>query len=197
MTSTSILKTKKKIKSAKPKKSAPPRSASNKRASAPPQVAAARDTSLRTHLLDLLNGSNAHAHFNTAIRGIPADKRGIVPAGADHSLWQLLEHLRIAQSDILEFSRDANHVSPPWPSGYWPQEPAPPDDKAWDNSLRRFRRDLKAFCALLEDPATDLYRKIPHGDGQTILREAMLIADHNAYHVGQIVLLRRLLGIWP
>ncbi|HWA93505.1 MAG TPA: DinB family protein [Terracidiphilus sp.] len=172
------------------RKSALSSRASEKRASAPPQV-------VRRHLLDLLNGSNAHVHFNAAIRGIPAELRGVVPKGSDHSLWQLLEHLHIAQSDILEFSRDAQYVSPPWPSGYWPVEPAPPDDKAWDKSIRAFRRDLKAFCTLLEDPATDLYAKIPHGDGQTILREALLIADHNAYHVGQIVLVRKLLGIWP
>ncbi len=157
----------------------------------------ARDTALRQHLLDLLTGSNAHVHFDVAIRGIPAALRGKRPKGAEYSLWQLLEHLRIAQRDILEFSRNAKHVSPPWPSGYWPAAVAPPDDKAWDKSVRAFRKDLKTFCTLLEDPATDLYAKIPHGDGQTILREALLIADHNAYHVGQIVLVRRLLGIWP
>ncbi|HUA92626.1 MAG TPA: DinB family protein [Terracidiphilus sp.] len=154
------------------------------------------DALLRQHLLDLLTGSNAHADFEAAIKDLPADLRGKRPKGAEHSPWQLLEHLRIAQWDILEFSRDAKHKSPDWPSGYWPSSPNPPDEKAWDNSVRAFRKDLKAFCDLISDPATDLYAKIPHGDGQTILREALLIADHNAYHVGQLVLVRRLLGAW-
>jgi hypothetical protein len=156
----------------------------------------AHDASLRKHLLDLLTGSNAHAGFEAAIKGLPADLRGKRPQGGDHSAWELLEHLRIAQWDILEFSRDAKHKSPDWPSGYWPAAPAPPDEKAWEKSVRAFRKDLKSFCALISDPATDLYAKIPHGDGQTILREALLIADHNAYHVGQMVVVRQLLGAW-
>jgi hypothetical protein len=154
------------------------------------------DTLLRQHLLDLLTGSNAHADFDAAIKDLPAEFHGKRPQGADHSPWELLEHLRIAQLDILEFSRDAKHKSPDWPSGYWPSSPNPPDEKAWNQSVRAFRKDLKAFCDLITDPATDLYAKIPHGDGQTILREALLIADHNAYHVGQLILVRRLLGCW-
>jgi hypothetical protein len=159
------------------------------------------DASLREHLLSLLTGSNAHVDFEGAIKGLPAALRGKRPKGAQnasdgHSAWELVEHLRIAQGDILEFSRDAKHKSPDWPRGYWPATPAPPDEKAWEKSVRAFRKDLKSFCALVSDPATDLHAKIPHGDGQTLLREALLIADHNAYHVGQIVLVRQLLGAW-
>lgn len=155
-----------------------------------------RDTALREQLLTLMTGGNAHADFEDAIRGLPVDLRGKTPRGAEHSPWQLLEHLRIAQWDILEFSRAASHQSPPWPEGYWPASAAPPDEKAWDKSVRAFRRDLKAMCALVSDPATDLYASIPHGSGQSILREALLVADHNAYHLGQLILVRRLLGSW-
>jgi uncharacterized damage-inducible protein DinB len=154
------------------------------------------DAVLRQHLVDLLTKGNAHATFDEAVKNLPAELRGKRPKGAEHSLWQLLEHLRIAQWDILEFSRDAKHKSPEWPSGYWPAKPTPPDEEAWDKSVRAFRRDLKAMCELVSDEKTDLFAKIPHGDGQTILREALLVADHNAYHVGQLVLVRRLLGAW-
>jgi hypothetical protein len=154
------------------------------------------DAALRQHLLELINGGHAHADFDTAVRGLLPTLRGKRPRGAEHSPWELLEHLRIAQSDILEFSRDAGHQSPDWPSGYWPAEAVPPDAKAWDKSARAFRRDLKAMCDLVSNPATDLYARIPHGSGQTILREALLVADHNAYHLGQLVLVRRLLGAW-
>ena len=157
---------------------------------------AAHDASLRQHLLDLLTGSNAHADFEAAVKNLPAALRGKTPKGAEHSPWELLEHLRIAQADILEFSRDARHKSPAWPSGYWPGSAAPPDEKAWEKSVRAFRKDLKSFCALVSGPAADLYAKIPHSGGQTILREALLLADHNAYHVGQLILVRRLLGAW-
>jgi len=157
---------------------------------------ASHDASLREHLLSLLTGSNAHADFESAIKGLPAELRGKTPQGAGHSPWQLLEHLRIAQWDILEFSRDPSHKSPEWPTGYWPATPAPPDGKAWDKSVRGFRKDLKAFCDLISDPKTDLFAKIPHAEGPTILREALLIADHNAYHIGQLILVRRLLGAW-
>ncbi len=154
------------------------------------------DASLRQHLLDLLTSSHAHADFDAAIKGLPAELRGKRPKGTEYSAWELLEHLRIAQWDILEFSRDAKHKSPDWPIGYWPAGAAPPDEKAWDKSVRAFRKDLKSFCDLIAAPETDLYAKIPHGDGQTILREALLLADHNAYHVGQLILVRRLLGAW-
>ena len=154
------------------------------------------DKSLREHLAALLKGGNAHVTFETAIKGLPAALRGKRPKGAEHSPWEILEHLRIAQWDILEFSRDAKHVSPEWPGGYWPKTQAPPNDKAWAKSVRSVNADLEAMCALVADPSTDLHARIPHGDGQTILREALLIADHNAYHLGEMVIVRRLLGAW-
>ncbi len=156
----------------------------------------ANDALLREHLINLLTKGQAHVTFEDAVKNLPVELRGKRPKAAQHSAWEILEHLRIAQSDILEFSRDARHKSPDWPSGYWPKSAAPPDEKAWDKSLRAFKRDLKAMCALVSDEKTDLYVKISHGDGQTILREALLIADHNAYHLGELVLVRRLLGAW-
>jgi DinB family protein len=154
------------------------------------------DGILREHLISLLTGGNAHATFDAAVKNFPAELRGKRPKGGEYSPWQLLEHLRIAQRDILEFSRDAKHKSPKWPEEYWPKSPEPPDEKAWDKSVRAFRKDLKALSELVSNEKTDLYAKIPHGDGQTILREALLTADHNAYHVGQLVLVRKLLGAW-
>jgi hypothetical protein len=159
-------------------------------------MAGKNDAALRKHLVELLTGGHAHATFEQAVKDLPVELRGKTPKGAEHSPWQLVEHLRLAQSDILEFSRDAKHQSPKWPDGYWPKEKAPADEKAWDKSLRAFKKDLKEMSALVEDPKTDLFAKIPHGDGQTILREALLAADHNAYHIGQLVLVRRLLGAW-
>jgi uncharacterized damage-inducible protein DinB len=156
----------------------------------------AESDALRQHLLDLLRGRNAHADFDAVLADFPSRQRGLKTAGAPHSAWQLLEHMRIAQSDILEFSRDGKHKSPPWPEGYWPKTETPPSAASWNNSLRSFRADLKAMAKLVADKKTDLFAKIPHGAGQTILREALLIADHNSYHLGQIVVLRRLLGNW-
>jgi hypothetical protein len=154
------------------------------------------DKPVRDHLVKLLEGGQAHATFEAAIKGLPATLRGKRPKGAEHSPWEILEHMRIAQSDILEFSRDANHVSPEWPSGYWPKSKTPPNAKAWPKSVRAFHADLEAMRKLVAAESTDLYAPIPHGDGQTILREALLIADHNAYHIGELVLVRRLLGAW-
>ena len=154
------------------------------------------ERSLRKHLVELLTGEHAHASFDSVIKGLPKNLRGKTPPDAEHSPWELIEHLRIAQWDILEFSRDAKHVSPKWPSGYWPKSAEPPDDAAWDESVERFHADLRAMAGLVENPSTDLFAKIPHGNGQTILREALLVADHNAYHVGQLVTVRRLLGAW-
>lgn len=162
-----------------------------------PRSVTADDQGLRRHLLDLLGGRDAHIDFEKAIAGLPAELHGVKPAGAAHTPWQLLEHLRIAQWDILEFSRNPRHVSPEWTRGYWPEGDTPPDAAAWDRSIEAFRADLKAMQDLVANPSTDLFERIPHGDGQTILREALLVADHNAYHLGQIVLLRRLLGAWP
>lgn len=155
------------------------------------------EKALRDHVLYLLNEGGAHATFDAAVKDVPVEARGTKPRGAAHSLWQILEHLRIAQWDILEFSRDPKHVSPAWPGGYWPEQAAPPDGKAWDNAIAAFRRDRAAMAALIEDKATDLFQPIPHGDGQTVLREALLVADHNAYHLGEFILLRRMLGVWP
>jgi uncharacterized damage-inducible protein DinB len=156
----------------------------------------AESDALRQHLLDLLRGRNAHADFDASVVDFPSRLRGVKPPGAPHTAWQLLEHMRMAQWDILEFSRNAKHKSPPWPEGYWPKTEAPPKAASWNNNLRSFRADLKAMAKLVADKKTDLFAKIPHGTGQTILREAMLIADHNSYHLGQMVLLRRLLGTW-
>lgn len=155
-----------------------------------------QDAVLRQQLVELLKGGNAHAEFDDAIKDFPAELRGKRPKGSPHSPWEELEHMRIAQWDILEFSRNAEHKSPKWPEEYWPKGPEPPDEKAWDRSVHGFCTDLQTFCALIADESTDLYAKIPHGDGQTVLREALLAADHNAYHLGQLVLLRRILGGW-
>jgi DinB superfamily len=155
------------------------------------------DKSLRNHLIELLKGGSAHARFEEAIAGIPAKLRGQKPTGLPHSPWMLLEHLRIGQRDILEFSRNRKHVSPDWPKGYWPRGEAPPSVAAWNASIKNFRHDLKAMQDLVANPKTDLHVPIPWGEGQTVLREALLAADHNAYHVAQLVDVRRLLGAWP
>ena len=155
-----------------------------------------KDDVLREHLLYLLKGGGAHLSFEDAIADLPEDLRGANVEGVPHTPWRLLEHMRIAQWDILEFSRNPKHVSPKFPDGYWPDSDAPPTANAWDECVEAFRADLKAMQDLVANPATDLFAPIPHGDGQTILREALLVADHNAYHLGQLVVLRRCLGAW-
>ena len=152
------------------------------------------DSSLGDHLRTLLDWDHAHMKFDDAVEGFPPALRGKRPAGGPHSPWELLEHLRIAQWDILEFTRNPKHVSPPWPAGYWPATEAPPTESAWDESVAAFRADLRALADLTADPSVDLFARIPHGDGQTVLREVLLTADHNAYHLGQLVMVRRLLG---
>lgn len=154
------------------------------------------DGKLRKQLVEFLSGRGAHADWKASFRGVAPKLRGVRPKGLPHSLWELLEHIRIAQWDILEFSRDAKHVSPEWPTGYWPVAPAPPNAKAWDKSVKAFARDLESMRKLVANPKTDLFAKIPHGTGQSILREAFLVADHNAYHLGQVVAVRKLLGNW-
>jgi hypothetical protein len=161
------------------------------------KAAPSGDRALREQLVYLLKGGGAHVHFMDSLEGFPAGKHGTFAQGLPHTGWQLLEHSRIAQWDILEFSRNAKHVSLDFPGGYWPKTPVPPDEKAWDKSVRAFHRDLAEMIRLVENPKTDLFAKIPHGDGQTILREALLLADHNSYHLGQLVDLRRALGEWP
>src|ERR1051326_2405971 len=156
----------------------------------------ANDKSLREHLGKLLEGGHAHVTFEAAIKSVPVALRGKRPKGAEHSLWETLEHMRIATWDILEFSRDAKHVSPEWPGGYWPKSKTPPNAQAWNKSIRALNADIDVMRQLVAAESTDLYAPIPHGDGQTILREALLIADHNAYHLGEFVLVRRLLGAW-
>lgn len=153
--------------------------------------------SLRKHLVYLLGGGGAHVDLDTAIARFPAALRGARIEGVPHTAWQLLEHLRIAQWDILEFSRNPAHASPEFPDGYWPRTGSPPSARAWNGSVRAFQADLRAMIRLVSNPKIDLFARIPHGDGQTILREALLVADHNAYHIGQMVLLRKLLGAWP
>ena len=152
--------------------------------------------SLREHLRKLLIGRQAHVRFEEALTGVPFQLQSARPEGAEHTPWQVLEHLRIAQWDILEFSRDPGHVSPRFPEGYWPQTATPPDEHAWGESYDRFKTDLLVMVDLVSDPDQDLTAPFSHGTGQTLLREALLIADHNAYHLGEMVLLRRMLGCW-
>jgi hypothetical protein len=154
------------------------------------------DQALREHLLFLLKGGGAHLNFDQAIADLPEEFRGKKVEGVSHTPWRLLEHLRICQWDILEFSRSPEHVSPDFPDGYWPNGDEPPDSTSWDKSVQAFRDDLQAMIDLVANPEINLYAKIPHGDGQTILREALLVADHNAYHLGQLIFLRRCLGSW-
>jgi len=154
------------------------------------------DKSLREHLAYLLKGGGAHTTFDDVIAKVPARLRGVKPKGLPHSPWMLLEHLRIAQWDILEFSRNPKHASPNWPEGYWPRAATPSSPGAWNRSVKSFRGDLKAMLALVASPRTDLHRELPWGNGQTVLREALLVADHNAYHLAQIVDVLRLQGAW-
>ena len=152
-----------------------------------------RDKSLREHLLYLLRGGGAHVGFEDALKDFPGEFYNARAGGVPYTPWQLLEHMRIAQWDILEFSRSAAHVSPAWPEGYWPDRSAEAVEDDWRRSVERFREDLRAMESLVEDESNDLHARIPHGDGQTLLREALLVADHNAYHLGALVTLKRLL----
>lgn len=152
--------------------------------------------SLRKHLASLLSWQDAHVDFDTAVKGLPPRLRGVQPPGLPYSAWQLLEHLRLAQRDILDFCVDPAYRAPKWPEAYWPKSPAPPTPKAWQQCIAAVRADRRSFERLLADPALDLFAKIPHGEGQTYLREFLLVADHNAFHVGQLVVVRRLLGAW-
>ncbi|MDP9161821.1 MAG: DinB family protein [Acidobacteriota bacterium] len=154
------------------------------------------DKALRKQMVSLLKGGEAHAKFEDVITDLPAKLRGTKPDGFPHSPWMLLEHLRIAQWDILEFSRNAKHKSPKWPDEYWTKTEAPPTAASWDKSVTTFKQDAQAMQDLIASSSTDLFQKIPWGDGQTILREALLLADHNAYHIAQLVDVRRLLGAW-
>jgi DinB superfamily len=167
------------------------RRGSGRRAKPAPSGAA-----LRKHLAKLLEGGEAHVEFDRVVEDFPSALRGVRPAGAPHTPWQLVEHIRIAQWDILEFSRNPRHASPEWPEGYWPKGEAPHDETAWKRSLEAFRRDRREMIWLVKDPGTNLLAPIPHGQGQSVFREVLLAVDHTAYHLGQLVLLRRLLGAW-
>jgi hypothetical protein len=156
-----------------------------------------QDQAVREHLVNLLKGGGAHVHFMDALDGFPDAKRGAFVEGLKHTGWQLMEHVRIAQWDILEFSRNPKHKSPGFPEGYWPKTPVPPDDVVWDKSVQAFQDDLQEMIRLVKNPKTDLCAPISHGDGQTVLRQALVLADHNSYHLGQLIDLRRALGIWP
>ena len=151
----------------------------------------AGEQALREQLIALLREGHAHISFDKVIRGCPLGRAGVRPRGMPHSAWELLEHIRLAQEDILRFSQSADYVSPPWPEGYWPGSPAPESEKQWTASVRKYRKDLAEFEAMLLDPRQDLHRKFPWGDGQTLLREALTIADHTPYHLGQLLLVRK------
>ena len=156
-----------------------------------------KNSSLQQHVINLLNFEGAHVGFDQSVRGLGAELRGKKIKGFPHTAWQLLEHMRIAQWDILEFSRNSKHVSPKWPDGYWPQSSAPADEEAWKKSIAAFRRDLEEVKKLVsQGDEQQLCARIPHGDGQTLLREALLVADHNSYHLGQLVVLRKMFGAW-
>ncbi len=155
------------------------------------------DGAVREQVVALLKGGSAHVHFADAVEDFPERQRGTFAQGLKHTAWQLLEHSRIAQWDILEFSRNPKHVSPNFPGGYLPKSPVPPSEDAWANSWKQFQNDLEEMIQLVKNPKTDLCAKIPHGDGQTILREALVLADHNSYHLAQLIDLRRAFGSWP
>ena len=152
-----------------------------------------RDLSLRKHLADLLLMKGAHVSFDEAVSGLPVALRGAKPPGAAHSAWQLLEHMRIAQEDILDFSRNPRYQEKEFPDDYWPASAAPPSEHAWKSSIQQFQKNLDEMRKLIADEKNNLFAKIPHGTGQTLLREALLVADHNSYHLGQLMLLRKMM----
>ena len=154
------------------------------------------DAALRKHLLYLLRGGGAHLSFDDAVAEFPAELRGRRVPRLPYTAWRLVEHLRLAQWDILEFSRNPKHVSPEFPKDYWPPGDTPSNAAAWKRSIAGFRSDLSGMMKLVKDRTNNLFTPFPHGEGQTLLREALLVADHNAYHIGQLVMLRRLLGAW-
>jgi hypothetical protein len=151
---------------------------------------------LREQLIKLLGWQDAHVNFDDAVEGIPPQFQGVPPDRLPYSLWQLLEHMRLTQRDILDFCLDPAYEAPKWPDDYWPKSTIPPTPEAWQESVAAFRADREALERLIADPTLDLHEKIPHGEGQTYLREVLLVADHNAYHVGELVAVRRLLGVW-
>jgi hypothetical protein len=151
----------------------------------------------RAELAAALAGKGAHVDFEGAIRNFPPELRGVKPGKVPHTGWQLLEHIRITQADILDFCVNPKYQELKWPDEYWPASAAPPDEAAWEQSIAAYRRDVKAMQDLISDAGRDLHSRIPHGDGQTLFREAILVIDHNSYHLGQLVFVRQLLGSWP
>ena len=151
---------------------------------------------LREQLIKLLSWQEAHVNFEAAVEGIPPQFHGVRPEGLPYSPWQLLEHMRLTQRDILTFCRDPTYEVPKWPDDYWPKSSIPPTPESWQESVATFLADRESLVELIADPGLDLYAKIPHGEGQTYLREVVLVADHNAYHIGELVAVRRLLGVW-
>jgi len=149
------------------------------------------DSLLRKLLIDAMRGDHAHIDFESAVADFPPDKRGAKPAGAPHSAWELLEHMRLAQHDILEFSRNPDHKSPKWPEGYWPETQDPPNAGAWGDSVKAFEKEARALDRLMRDSDQDLFKRFEHGKGQTLLREALLVATHNSYHLGQLMFLKK------
>ena len=154
------------------------------------------DQFLRDQLVEFLKKGNAHVDLFSALKDFPPDLYGEKPKGASHTAWQLLEHIRLALNDMLVFSTDPNYVAPKWPDGYWPKEDAPKNDAAWKTSIKALKADMEAFEKLIRNPESNLYARIPWGEGQTLLREALLAIDHNSYTVGQLVMLRKQLGAW-
>lgn len=155
------------------------------------------NTALRQHLVRVLGWHDAHADFDSAVRDLPPAQRGMAPSGLPYSPWQLVEHIRLTQADILAFCARPEYEEGNWPDDYWPETAAPPDPGAWDQSLAAYRRDKDELQRMIQDPHCDVFAKVPVGTGQTFLREFLLVADHTAYHVGQLVAVRRLLGSWP
>ncbi len=154
------------------------------------------DRILRNQLIPFLRGEGAHAGFFSAVKDFPAEHYATLPKGCPHTAWQLVEHIRIALHDLLDFCTNPNYTTPNWPADYWPKDPAPPSTDAWNKSVAAVRQDIEAFERLTGDPASNLYAEIPWGEGQTLLREILLAGDHTSYHTGQIILIRQLLGIW-
>jgi len=151
---------------------------------------------LRENLVRLLDWKEAHAGFDKSVEGLPFVLQGTIPAGFEHSAWQLLEHMRLAQEDILDFCVNAHYAEKKWPDDYWPKDPKPPDASAWERSVEGYKADRERLKELARNPQLDLFARIPHGEGQTHLREILLVADHASYHVGQLVALRRALKAW-
>jgi hypothetical protein len=151
---------------------------------------------VRAQLKRILGWQDAHVGFEKAVEGLAPKLRGVRAEGLPHSAWELVEHMRLTQRDILDFCRDPNYHEPKWPDDYWPTSPEPPSERAWDESIAKFREDRAGMEALAMDESIDLFATIPHGTGQTYIREILVVADHNSYHLGQLVLVRRRLGAW-